>query len=377
MAGIYIHIPFCKRKCIYCDFYSLACTSQVMDHYVAAVVKEARLRSGELKNAANTLYVGGGTPSLLSTDHLRTLIDGLSNVFDLSKLQEFTIEVNPDDVTSEMMTACQSLGVNRVSMGVQSFDEKDLHFINRRHSSQQAIETVEIIRNSGVNNVSIDLIYGIPGQTLDTWMHNVQQAIALGVQHISAYCLSYEEGTPLWHMRERGEVQEVDEETTVRMYEVLVEHLRKAGYLHYEISNFALPGFESKHNSSYWDGTPYLGLGAAAHSYDGGAVRSYNPADIDGYMKCLDLDMLPCEREQLSPVEQYDEMVMLALRTSHGLDLSRLNRRFGHAESEAFKTKAQRFVECGLLVCENGVYRLSQKGVMVSNAVISDLFAER
>ena len=377
MAGIYIHIPFCKRKCIYCDFYSLACSLQVMDHYVAAVVKEARLRSGELKNAVNTLYVGGGTPSLLSTDHLRTLIDGLSNVFNLSKLQEFTIEVNPDDVTSETMSVYQSLSVNRVSMGVQSFDEKDLHFINRRHSSQQAIETVEIIRNSGVNNVSIDLIYGIPGQTLDTWMHNVQQAIALGVQHISAYCLSYEEGTPLWHMRERGEVQEVDEETTVRMYEVLVERLRKAGYLHYEISNFALPGFESKHNSSYWDGTPYLGLGAAAHSYDGGAVRSYNPADIDGYMKCLDLDMLPCEREQLSPVEQYDEMVMLALRTSHGLDLSRLNRRFGHAESEAFKTKAQRFVECGLLVCENGVYRLSQKGVMVSNAVISDLFADR
>ncbi|MBQ3961671.1 MAG: radical SAM family heme chaperone HemW [Muribaculaceae bacterium] len=377
MAGIYIHIPFCKRKCSYCDFYSLACSLQVMDHYVAAVVKEARLRSGELKNAVNTLYVGGGTPSLLSTDHLRTLIDGLSNVFNLSKLQEFTIEVNPDDVTSETMSVYQSLSVNRVSMGVQSFDEKDLHFINRRHSSQQAIETVEIIRNSGVNNVSIDLIYGIPGQTLDTWMHNVQQAIALGVQHISAYCLSYEEGTPLWHMRERGEVQEVDEETTVRMYEVLVEHLCKAGYLHYEISNFALPGFESKHNSSYWDGTPYLGLGAAAHSYDGGAVRSYNPADIDGYMKCLDQDMLPCEREQLNTLEQYDEMVMLALRTSRGLDLSRLDRRFGHAESEAFKTKAQRFVECGLLVCENGVYRLSQKGVMVSNAVISDLFADR
>lgn len=377
MAGIYIHIPFCKRKCIYCDFYSLTCSSQVMEHYVAAVLKEARLRNGELMNAVNTLYVGGGTPSLLSTDHFRTLIDGLSDVFNLSKLQEFTIEVNPDDVTSETMSVYQSLGVNRVSMGVQSFDDKDLHFINRRHSSQQALEAVENIRNSGVNNVSIDLIYGIPGQTLDTWMHNVQQAIALDVQHISAYCLSYEEGTPLWHMRERGEVQEVDEETTVRMYEVLVEHLRKAGYLHYEISNFALPGFESKHNSSYWDGTPYLGLGAAAHSYDGGAVRSYNPADIDGYMKCLDLDMLPCEREQLSPVEQYDEMVMLALRTSHGLDLSRLNRRFGHAESEAFKTKAQRFVECGLLVCENGVYRLSQKGVMVSNVVISDLFADR
>ena len=377
MAGIYIHIPFCKRKCIYCDFYSLACSSQVMDHYVAAVLKEARLRSGELKNAVNTLYVGGGTPSLLSTDHFCTLIDGLSNVFDLSKLQEFTIEVNPDDVISKTISVYQSLGVNRVSMGVQSFDNKDLHFINRRHSSQQALEAVENIRNSGVNNVSIDLIYGIPGQTLDTWMHNVQQAIALDVQHISAYCLSYEEGTPLWHIRERGEVQEVDEETTVRMYEVLVEHLCKAGYLHYEISNFALPGFESKHNSSYWDGTPYLGLGAAAHSYDGGAVRSYNPADIDGYMKCLDQDMLPCEREQLSPVEQYDEMVMLALRTSHGLDLSRLDRRFGHAESVAFKTKAQRFVECGLLVCENGVYRLSQKGVMVSNAVISDLFAER
>ncbi len=376
MAGIYVHIPFCKRKCIYCDFYSLACGSAMMDRYVSAVVKEAGLRSGELVGEVRTLYVGGGTPSLLEKPQFIGLIDGLSHALDLSKLQEFTVEVNPDDVTTDLIDAYKATGVNRVSMGVQSFDDQDLRFINRRHTARQALDAVRVMRQGDIQNISIDLIYGMPGQTLDKWRRNVDMAASLGVQHISAYCLSYEEGTPLWRMRERGEVKEVEEELAVRMYEVLVEQLQQAGYMHYEISNFALPGFESKHNSSYWDGTPYLGLGAAAHSYDGGAVRSFNPADMERYMGGLEAGVLPCEREQLGLAEQYDEMVMLALRTSRGLDVEELERRFGHAEVELFRAKAERFLENGTMEREDSVYRLARSGVMVSNDVISELFAD-
>lgn len=374
MAGIYVHIPFCKRKCIYCDFYSLACDGRTMDRFMAAVVREAVLRHDELRGEVRTLYVGGGTPSLLSENQFGCLIDGLSKIFDLSELQEFTVEVNPDDVTPELMRFYKSKGVNRASMGIQSFDDRDLRFINRRHTARQALDAVEVMRQIGISNVSIDLIFGIPGQTLETWKSNVARAASLGVQHISAYSLSYEEGTPLWHMRERGDVTEVDEELNVRMYEMLVERLRDAGYGHYEISNFALAGFESKHNSSYWDGTPYLGLGAAAHSYDGAAERSYNPADVERYVNSIEAGRLPCERERLSLVEQHDEMVMLALRKSRGLDVAELERHFGEAAATAFVMKAKPYLASGDLECEGGIYRLTRKGVMVSNVVISELF---
>ncbi|MBO4814771.1 MAG: radical SAM family heme chaperone HemW [Muribaculaceae bacterium] len=377
MAGIYVHIPFCKRKCIYCDFFSLACSTAVMDRYVAAVVKEAGMRSGELGDKLSTLYVGGGTPSLLNKEQFGTLIDGLRQIFDFSALQEFTVEVNPDDVTPELMRFYKGKSVNRVSMGIQSFDDNDLRFINRRHTAQQALDAVEVIRQSCIQNISIDLIYGVPGQSLETWEHNVTKAISLGVQHISAYCLSYEEGTPLWHMRERGEVQEVTEELTVCMYETLVERLRTAGFVHYEISNFALPGFESKHNSSYWDGTPYLGLGAAAHSFNGKAERSYNPTDLERYMNSLVAGHLPCERESLSQAEQHDEMVMLALRTARGLDVAELERRFGRECAESFRVKAGTFLKSGALQCEGSIYTLTRKGVMVSNDVISELFSDQ
>ena len=376
MAGIYLHIPFCKRKCIYCDFYSLACSTALIDRYVATVVKEAALRRGELETALRTLYVGGGTPSLLNKEQFFTLIDCLRSVFDFSALQEFTVEVNPDDVTPELMSVYRAAGVNRVSMGIQSFDDRDLRFINRRHTAQQALDAVEVIRQSGIQNISIDLIYGIPGQTLDAWRRNVDMAASLGVQHISAYCLSYEEGTPLWHMRERGEVKEVDEDLSVRMFELLIERLHESAYVHYEISNFALPGYESKHNSSYWDGTPYLGLGAAAHSYDGVAERSYNPADMQRYMNCLELGELPCTREILSLQEQYDEMVMLALRTARGLDVAELERRFGQAAAQSFAMKAKHYLASGELECNGGAYKLTRKGVMVSNMIISDLFCD-
>jgi oxygen-independent coproporphyrinogen-3 oxidase len=256
MAGLYIHIPFCASKCIYCDFYSLAGSSHDTGQYVDALVAELKLRHRELAEPLRTLYVGGGTPSLLPLGQFARLVDAVGRVAPLDSVEEFTVEVNPDDVTAGYIAGLKELGVNRISMGVQSFDDRDLRFINRRHTARQAIEAVRAIRQAGVHNVSIDLIYGIPGQTLDSWSRTVDQAVALGVEHISAYSLMYEQGTRLWVMRQTGKVAEVDDDTCVAMYDLLVSRLHLAGYGHYEISNFALPGYCSRHNSSYWDLTP-------------------------------------------------------------------------------------------------------------------------
>ena len=287
MAGVYVHIPFCASRCSYCDFFSTLKLPQTGEAYVEAVVAEARLRCAELRGeAVRTLYMGGGTPSQLPLPLLERLLAGLGEVIDLGSVEEFTVEANPDDVTPQWSAAVKALGVNRVSMGVQSFEDPILRAIGRRHTARQAVEAVNALRQAGIDNISIDLIYGLPGQTVASWARSVEEAIALEPQHISAYGLTYEEGTRLWRQRESGEVVEVPEEQCLEMYRTLVEMLAAAGYEHYEISNFALPGYHSRHNSSYWDETPYLGLGSAAHSYDG-AVRRYNPADLQEYIATI------------------------------------------------------------------------------------------
>ncbi len=313
MAGIYVHIPFCASRCAYCDFFSTLKLEQAGAFYVEALIAEARLRRDELRGEPiKTLYLGGGTPSQLPVALLRRLVAGLRGIFDLFGLEEFTVEANPDDVTPEWCAALPPLGVNRVSMGVQSFQDDILRAIGRRHTAQQAVEAVARLREAGIRNISIDLIYGLPGQTVESWTDSVRQAIALKPQHISAYGLTYEEGTRLWQQRERGEVIEVPEEQCIEMYRILVDTLQAAGYEHYEISNFALPGYHSRHNSSYWDDTPYLGLGAAAHSYDG-AVRRYNPADLQEYIDKITAGAPAYEQEELTQRERDDERVMLGL----------------------------------------------------------------
>ena len=242
MAGIYIHIPFCKRKCSYCDFYSVANT-RLADEYVSALVRELHIRAAEIDfDCVTTIYIGGGTPSMLSAEQLCQLMMGIAEMVDIDKVEEVTIEVNPDDVDSEYMSNVARCGVNRVSMGVQSFVDEELKAVNRRHDSRQALDALKIIADCGIDNVSIDLIYGLPKQTLATWKQSVCQAARLHVNHISAYCLSYEEGTALTRLRDRGVIEETDEDTCVEMYNCLCSILKAAGYEHYEISNFALPG---------------------------------------------------------------------------------------------------------------------------------------
>lgn len=373
MAGLYIHIPFCESKCIYCDFYSMANNNHLIDKYINTLLVEAVLRKNELNSETlTTVYLGGGTPSLLSITQLSKLVNGLKKVFDFSDVEEFTIEVNPDDVTADYIHQAKSHGINRVSMGVQSFSDEDLRFINRRHTAMQATDAIHIIKKAGIDNISIDLIYGIPGQNIEIWKNNVDTAISLSVQHISAYTLMYEEGTRLSVMRSLGKITEVDDDVVAAMYDYLVAQLKSNGYTHYEISNFALPGFHSRHNSSYWNLTPYLGLGVAAHSFDG-TVRRYNPSNLKMYLDALGEGNLCVEVEKITKAEKYDEYVMLRLRTADGIDADELMHRFDEEYYQFFIEKTKPLVSEGTLINEKGRYYIPENHIMVSDNITCDL----
>lgn len=344
-----------------------------MEQYVQSLLCEAELRQGEIGNQFfTTLYLGGGTPSVMPLNLLSSLINDLSKVLSFSQVEEFTIEVNPDDVTRDYIERLRQLGVNRVSMGVQSFNDDELQAINRRHTAQQAIDAVHDIMDAGINNVSIDLIYGLPGQTLNSWKRNVEQAIGLDVQHISAYNLSYEPGTRLWVMREQGKVQEVSDEDCIAMHDTLVEQLKDAGFEHYEISNFARHGFRSRHNSNYWNFTPYLGLGAAAHSFDG-TIRRYNPSSIKEYIGKLGNGTPAFIEEHLEWWERYDEEVMVRLRTSDGLDSNLISKRYGDKAHDHLIKQAKAFIIQGLLKQQDNIISLTPQGVMMSDNIIRNL----
>ncbi len=374
MAGVYVHIPFCASRCSYCDFFSTLEMKGSGSAYVDAVVAEATMRCHELRGERlRTLYLGGGTPSQLPLPLLERLVKGLKGVLELEHVEEFTVEANPDDVTAEWCAALRPLGVNRVSMGVQSFEDNILRAIGRRHNASQVAQAMGNLHAAGITNVSIDLIYGLPGQTLESWTRTVEQAIALSPQHISAYGLTYEPGTRLWHQRERGEVIEVPEEDCIGMYRVLVRLLQGAGFEHYEISNFALPGYHSRHNSSYWDETPYLGLGAAAHSYDG-SIRRSNPCDMHEYISRIASGETACEQEEMTRWERYDERVMLGLRTAAGVDAERLREDFGDAAWTHFSREIQRHLDAGNVRLDGASrYVLTAEGILVSDSVMRDV----
>lgn len=351
----------------------MAKANHLIDNYIDALLIEANVRKSELgSNPLTTVYLGGGTPSLLSSEQLMKLINGLRSVFDFSKVQEFTIEVNPDDVTTDYMKNAISLGINRVSMGVQSFIERDLKFINRRHSAVEAIEAVNTIFHSGIGNISIDLIYGIPGQTFDNWIKNVDTALSLPVKHISAYSLMFEEGTRLSVMRSLGKIQEMNDEDVTKMYECLVKKLRSNGYVHYEISNFSLPGFQSRHNSNYWNLTPYLGLGVAAHSFDG-STRRYNPSNLKLYIESLSKGKDVAEKESMTAEEKYDEYVLLRLRTAEGISAKEIQSRFGKKIHDYFVAKVSAIEHAGALVNENKRIFIPENHLLISDSIIREL----
>lgn len=367
MAGLYVHIPFCKSRCIYCAFYSTT-SSDMAEKYVSALCRELDMRSDYCAPKWQTVYLGGGTPSTLSAQQLQRLFSHI----DCSHATEVTIECNPDDVTPDFASSLASLPVNRVSMGAQTFDDSRLRFLRRRHSASDVGRAVNTLRSAGIDNISIDLIYGFPEETLSQWDDDITAALSLDVEHLSAYCLSYEEGTPLHRLLDEGKVNESDDELTRAMYYRLIDRLAAAGYEHYEISNFALPGRRAIHNSNYWNSTPYMGIGAAAHSYDI-TSRQWNIADIHKYIKEVENGNLPFERENLDITERYNDTVMLSLRTCEGLDLSEVLSRFGSNLHAYLLSQSLQYEESGLLINEEDRLRLSRQGLYVSDMVITDL----
>ena len=409
MLSLYIHIPFCRSRCIYCGFYSTTALD-LRQRYVDAVCREMEMRLEESgkREPLSTIYLGGGTPSQLTAEQLEQLFIYINKVYNST---EVTIEVNPDDVTAEFAARLAQLPVNRVSMGVQTFDDERLRFLRRRHTASQAVEAVERLRAAGFRNLSIDLMYGFPGESLSDWESDIDAALALNVEHISAYCLMIEEGTPLHKMftvdglsscvpavasgkAERTDdysgnqhnencPQCVDEETERQMYYTLIDRLEAAGYEHYEISNFAREGFRSRHNSNYWNGTPYIGLGAAAHSYDGRS-RSWNVADIKSYIEGIEQGERRFEEEVLDEDTRYNDAVTVRLRTKEGLDLATLSDR----HRDYCMKNARRYLDDGLLEIYSATnptvgdlrspppsqrLRLTRRGLFVSDMVMSDL----
>ena len=369
VAGIYIHVPFCQGRCIYCDFYSTTEGEEWKSRYVDALLAELRMRRDELPLArVHSIYIGGGTPSQLPARALSGILNEVCRLFPVDSDAEVTVEANPDDVTPEWLAALSHTPVNRLSMGVQSFDDALLRLIRRRHTAQQAVCAVEQAARHGISNVSIDLIYGLPTQTMEQWQADVCQALALDVQHLSAYSLSYEEGTPLWRMLEQGRIEETDEELSLCMYEHLIDATRAAGFTHYEISNFCRPGRHSQHNSAYWHGVPYLGFGPGAHSYDGMRTRRWNLSDLKGYVQAAG-SMPPHQSEVLTDDELYDETVMTRLRTSEGLSLDLLT-----AAYRAYcMAQAEPHLRAGRLEQAGSTIRLTRQGIFTSNDIISDL----
>lgn len=368
MAGLYFHIPFCKRICSYCDFFRVAELG-----YLPSVIETMHSELDEQCDFLHdrhieTIYFGGGTPSLLSPKELQRLIDHSSEMYDCRKVGEITVEANPDDVNDEWVEQLAKTQINRVSLGVQSFDDKELKFMNRRHSAQEAVEAVRRLQKAGISNITIDLIFGVDGYGEDVLKRSIAQALDLGVQHISAYHLIIEPNTTFGRRKERGLMREVDEEQSEKEFRLMHETLSVAGYEHYEVSNYALPNYRAKHNSSYWHGVEYLGIGAGAHSYNG-EKRHYSEQSVAEYIKAREYI-----EEQLSDIDHFNEYVMTSLRCVEGISLDGIAKRFGDSMADRVMRLAQVWIESGDLRFERGRLYIPAERFMISDAVIETLF---
>ena len=375
MAGIYIHIPFCESRCAYCDFYSTTLLRH-REAYIETVCRELQSRLHELAGEQiKTIYFGGGTPSTLTIEELERIfkcIADLKATDDKGNI-EITLEANPDDLTETYVQGLRTLPINRISIGIQSFHDRTLRLVGRRHTAAEAIGAVRRCQGMGLTNISIDLIYGLPGETLEDWSHSLDQAIALDVPHISAYHLTYEEGTRLWRMKEQGIVTPIDEEQSIAAFNMLRSKLLAAGYQHYEISNFALLDCHSRHNSSYWQGTRYIGIGPGAHSYDG-TNRRWNLSSLTDYIATPPGEDVPHEVEHLSTEERYDERIITELRTARGIDLTGLLADFGERYHAHCLRCATPYMNRGQLIHTADNYlHLTPESIFISDAVMRDL----
>lgn len=373
MAGIYLHIPFCKQACYYCNFHFSTSLARKAD-MVQCLLQEIDLQRGYLGGErVDTIYFGGGTPSLLDTKELQLLLSRVYSTFHVAPDAEITLEANPDDLDADKLLSLREAGINRLSIGIQSFHEADLQWMNRAHNSRQALDCIVQAQQLGFRNITIDLIYGGPTLSDEGWRQNVEQAIALGVPHLSCYALTVEPGTALDHFIRKKKMAATDPDKAARHFELLMQWLEAAGYEHYEISNFALPGWHSRHNSSYWQGKSYLGIGPSAHSFNGHS-RQWNVANNATYIKRITAGEIPAETESLTREMQFNEYIMTALRTSAGCNLEWVAEKFGAEQSLRLQRESRQFIDKGWMVAQGETLRLTKAGRLFADGIAADLF---
>lgn len=369
--SLYIHIPFCKQACHYCDFHFSTSLKKKGD-LVNALCKELILRKDEISDKVETIYFGGGTPSLLSSEELKQILDTIYENYQVSENPEITLEANPDDLTPVVIGELANSPVNRLSIGIQSFFEEDLKLMNRAHNATEALDCI-VEAKKYFDNISIDLIYGIPGMSSERWKKNLEIALSLDVPHLSCYALTVEPRTALKKFIDKGIIPPVDEEVAKQHYEILVEETEKAGLDNYEFSNFGKEGFHSRNNTAYWEGKPYLGIGPSAHGYDGNS-RSWNVANNTIYIKNIEAGKLPLEMEILSKEDKYNEYIMTGLRTKKGVFMKKIENEFGKEYSDYLLKQAKNHLQNKMLLLENQTLRVSKKGKFLSDGIASDLF---
>ena len=372
MAGIYIHIPFCKTKCHYCDFYKSTDFGAKTD-FLSALKQEISSRKDELQQEKiASIYFGGGTPSVLKTDEIKEILDLIQRLFLLEDDVEITLEANPDDLTQDFVKTLKTTNVNRLSIGIQSFHDSDLKSMNRRHNSEQALQSIHLANEAGIKNISIDLIYGLPNQTLEDWKQNVEKAVSLDVQHISAYHLTYHEGTVFYEYLKSGKIKELPDELSFRQFKLLLQLLKEEGFEQYEISNFARNECYSRHNKAYWERKKYLGFGPSAHSFDH-QIRRWNVAGLKKYIRAIESNAIFWESETLSEQDQYNDYIITSLRTKWGISATYLQENFPEKFHRHFKKEAQKFIPAKYLRAEEDVYTLSVGGLFISDKIMEGL----
>ena len=371
MAGLYIHVPFCKKLCFYCDFYHII-SPEDNSAFIDALLKEALMRKDYLGNeTVSTIYLGGGTPSVFSVKELGTILEHIYKLFNVSQDCEITIELNPDDIQPAYLSGLKDHNINRISLGIQSWRDSDLKMLNRRHDSAQAVTALKETLNAGFENVTIDLIYGLPGMSLDDWASNLDFSFSFNIQHLSAYHLTFEPGTVFGKMLEKGVISEIDEDDSAAQFNTLIEKAESAGFIQYEISNFGKPGFFSVHNSNYWKQISYLGLGPSAHSFNGYS-RQWNIRDLKGYIKSLNSGKSFFDREELDTKTRFNEYIMTSLRTMWGIDLEYVEKMFEKEGYDYVVNLAGKFKEYGMMKQDKKTLVLTNQGKMISDNIISE-----
>lgn len=372
MAGIYFHIPFCKVKCSYCDFYKTTDTSR-MEELLRALKHELWLQRDYLGDKTiQTIYFGGGTPSLLSSQQINMLIDSCKGLFHVSQEAEITLEANPDDLSENYLETLKTSQINRLSIGIQSFFQSDLKLMKRRHNPTQALNAVKNAQKAGFSNISVDLIYGVPGMPIEQWSENLRQVFLLDVKHLSAYHLTYHKGTKLYDDLHSGKLKEVDEQESVQQFEELVSQAERNGFVHYEISNFAKEAAYAKHNSAYWNQSEYLGIGPSAHSYNK-TTRQWNVASLNHYIVALKHGKIPFESESLSIKDRFNDYIITALRTMWGIDLNFVSLEFGKNHTRHLLKMAAKYTDSGKLLIDKDYVKLAYSGKLISDSIMSDL----